>query len=221
MDNIEKARFNMVEQQIHPWEITDSKVIDALFKVKREQFVPEAFLNMAFMDIKVPLNIANETTGEYMLEPKIEARLAQELQLNNHDAVLEIGTGSGYQAALLAQLCANVVSVEINPVLANFAKQNLKKAGVENVTVETGDASKGWSTACFSAILITGAVPEVLDSLKYQLTEGGRLVAIVGTAPAQSVVRITRLGAAQFSEESLFETQVPPLKGIETSSFKF
>ncbi|WP_236620603.1 protein-L-isoaspartate O-methyltransferase family protein [Basilea psittacipulmonis] len=222
MMDIEKARFNMVEQQIRPWEVVDKRVIEALFNVKREQFVPKQYINSAFTDMKIPLKIEGiKYSCATMLEPKIEARLAQELTLKESDSVLEIGTGSGYQAALLSKLCGNVVSVEIDQSLVDFAKANLKQANISNVVVEHGDGHKGWTSSIFDAILVTGSMPDIPDSLKYQLAEGGRLVAIIGEAPAMSVVRITRVGAAEFKEESLFETYVPKLKGISTTKFHF
>ena len=138
--NIEQARFNMIEQQIRPWEVLDPTVLDLLFVVKREDFVPEAYRALAFADMEIPIG-----QGQAMLAPKIEARLLQELGVRKTDKILEIGSGSGYMAALLAARGEHVVTVEINPELADGARRNLERAGVTNVAVETGDGAQGWS----------------------------------------------------------------------------
>jgi protein-L-isoaspartate(D-aspartate) O-methyltransferase len=156
-----------------------------------------------------------------MLAPKLEATLTQLLQLQPDDCVLEVGTGSGYQAALLAKLAHCVTSIEIDPRLSAFAQQNLQQAGVTNVTVETGDASNGWGTTEHHAILVTGAVPSIPDALKYQLCVGGRMVVVVGQAPAMTVYRVTRSTAASFETTPLFETVIKPLSGLTISRFKF
>ena len=156
-----------------------------------------------------------------MLSPKLEATMTQLLQLQADDCVLEVGTGSGYQAALLAKLAHCVTSIEIDPRLSAFAQQNLQQAGVTNVTVETGDASNGWGTTEHHAILVTGSVPAIPDALKYQLCVGGRMVVVVGQAPAMTVYRVTRSTAASFETTPLFETVVKPLSGFTPSRFKF
>ena len=138
--NIEQARFNMIEQQIRPWEVLDPQVLDLLFVVKREDFVPAAYRNLAFADMEIPIG-----SGQVMLAPRVEARLLQELGIKKTDKVLEIGTGSGYMAALLAAGAEHVVSIENRPELAEFARQNLERAGVTNVTVEVGNGAAGWS----------------------------------------------------------------------------
>lgn len=211
----------MVEQQIRPWDVLDPQVLELLFKVKREEFVPASLRALAFIDTEIPLRIEDYDSGECMLAPKLEARLQQELALKPTDSVLEIGTGSGYQTALLAGQAQTVASVEILPKLAAFAQANLKRAGIGNATVQVGDGSKGWGTTEYDAILVTGSVPEVPDSLKYQLRVGGRLVIIVGQAPVMTLLRITRTTAASFETESLLETVVKPLRGITVSKFKF
>lgn len=221
LPDAEQARFNMVEQQIRPWEVLDPKVLDALFAVRREQFVPPALRALAFSDLELPLQINAVDTHETMLTPKVEARLAQELQLQPSDCVLEIGTGSGYQAALLAHLAQQVTSVEIDSRLAAFAQQNLQMNNVANVKVETGDGRNGWGSTEYDAILVTGSVPTVPDALKYQLRVGGRLVVVVGQAPIMTALRITRTTAASFETESLFETLIKPLRGVTVSKFKF
>lgn len=221
LPDVEQARFNMVEQQIRPWDVLDQGVLELLFTVKREEYVPPELRSLAFMDTEIPLRVDGTDTGEFMLAPKIEARLLQELNLKPSDSVLEIGTGSGYQAALIAHKAQSVTTVEIQPRLAAFAQANLKRAGLTNVKVETGDASKGWGTTEYDAILVTGSVHEVPDSLKYQLRVGGRLVIIVGQAPAMTARIITRTTAASFETVSLFETVVKPLRAAPVSRFKF
>ncbi|ANN79705.1 protein-L-isoaspartate O-methyltransferase family protein [Bordetella flabilis] len=221
LPDVEKARFNMVEQQIRPWEVLDEKVLAALFKVRREQFVPPALRSLAFSDLEIPLEINAVDTRETMLAPKVEARLTQELLLAPSDAVLEIGTGSGYQAALLGALAQQVTTVEIDSRLAAFAQQNLQMNNVGNVKVETGDGRNGWGTTEYDAILLTGSVPVVPDGLKYQLRIGGRLVVVVGTAPIMTACRITRTTAASFETVNLFETVIKPLRGATVSQFKF
>jgi protein-L-isoaspartate(D-aspartate) O-methyltransferase len=219
--DIELSRFNMIEQQIRTWDVNEPNVLNALASLQRQQFVPHEFKSLAFCDMEIPLQIHGIETHQAMLAPKLEARLTQSLQLNPDDCVLEIGTGSGYQAALLACLARQVTSVEIDSRLANFAQDNLKLARIANVTVETGDGSEGWGNTEFDAILVTGSVPVVPDALKYQLREGGRLVVIAGQAPAMTVFRITRTTAASFEVDSLFETVVKPLVGPRVSRFKF
>ncbi len=221
LPDVEQARFNMVEQQIRPWDVLDENVLAALFKVRREQFVPPAYRALAFSDLEIPLEINAVDTRQNMLAPKTEARLAQELLLKPTDAVLEIGTGSGYQAALLAALAQQVTSVEIDSRLVAFAQQNLQLNNVGNVKIETGDGRNGWGTTEYDAILITGSVPVVPDGLKYQLRIGGRMVVIVGQAPVMTACRITRSTAASFETVNLFETIIKPLRGATVSQFKF
>ncbi len=221
LPDIELARFNMIEQQIRPWDVSDSKVLDALFRVRRELFVPSTYRSLAFSDLEIPLTIAAGETHQTMLAPKLEAKFAQLLQLKEDDCVLEVGTGSGYQAALLAQIARGVMSIEIDPRLAAFAQHNLQQAGISNVTVETGDSRNGWGTTEYDAILVTGAVPAIPDALKYQLCEGGRMIVVVGQAPAMTAYRVTRTTAASFETTPLFETVIKPLSGFCPSRFKF
>lgn len=221
LSETEQARFNMIEQQIRPWDVFDQHVLQALLTVQRERYVPSALQRLAFSDVELPLIINSIDTSETMLTPKVEARLAQDLLLQPTDCVLEIGTGSGYQAALLASLAQQVTSIELDSRLATFAQQNLQRNHVTNVTVETGDAHAGWGTTEYDAILVTGSVPVVPDALKYQLRIGGRLVVIVGQAPVMVACRITRTSAASFETVSLFDTVIKPLRGTAISQFKF
>ncbi|PKO90148.1 MAG: protein-L-isoaspartate O-methyltransferase [Betaproteobacteria bacterium HGW-Betaproteobacteria-12] len=208
--NIEQARFNMIEQQIRPWDVLDPQVLDLLFVVKRENFTPPAYRNLAFADMEIPLG-----DGQSMLAPKIEAKLLQELGLRNTDKVLEIGTGSGYMAALLAARAEHVVSVESRPALAEQARRNLADAGVNNVTVETGNGTGGWpARGPYDAIVVSGSLPELPEALLKQLRVGGRLAAIVGAAPVMEAVLVTCTGEGIYNTVNLFETVVPPLDGV-------
>jgi protein-L-isoaspartate(D-aspartate) O-methyltransferase len=208
--NIEQARFNMIEQQIRPWEVLDPQVLDLLFVVKREEFVPPAYRNLAFADLEVPLG-----SGQVMLAPRIEARLLQELGLKKTDKVLEIGTGSGYMAALLAARCEHVVTVECRADLADFARDNLSKAGITNVTVETACGAQGWSQrGPFDAIVVSGSVPVLPEALLKQLRVGGRLAVVVGEAPVMEAQLITCTGDGLYQTVNLFETVIPALDGV-------
>ena len=221
LSELERARYYMVEQQIRPWNVSDENVLQALVAVQRERFVPPSLRSSAFSDTELPLIINAVDTHETMLSPKVEARLTQELLLQPSDGVLEIGTGSGYQAALLAHLSQQVTSIEIDSKLAAFAQENLQRDNVRNVKVEVGDAHAGWGTTEYDAILVTGSVPVIPDALKYQLCIGGRLVVVVGQNPVMTAVRITRTSAASFETTPLFDTWIKPLRGTAVSQFRF
>lgn len=217
----DRARFNMVEQQIRPWNVQDERLLQAVFDLPRERFVPPQMSALAFTDTELPLIIDGVDTRECMLSPKVEAKLAEDLQLTATDCVLEIGTGSGYQAAILSRLCQQVTSIEIDSRLAAFAQANLARNQITNIVLETGDAHAGWGTAEYDAILLTGSVPVVPDALKYQLAVGGRLVAIVGHNPIMTACRITRTSAANFETVQIFDTWAKPLRGAARSRFQF
>lgn len=205
--NVEQARFNMVEQQIRTWEVLDQDVLDLLFVVKREDFVPAAHRALAFADVEIPIG-----HGQVMLSPKVEARILQEVQVRKSDRVLEIGTGTGYMAALLAARADHVYTVEIVPELAATARDNLKAAGVLNVTVEQGDAARGWPAhAPYDVIVVSGSMPVLPDTLLRQLKVGGRLFAFVGEPPAMEGQLITCVGEGEYQKANLFETVVAPL----------
>lgn len=208
--NIEQARFNMIEQQIRPWDVLDPQVLDLLFVVKRENFTPPAYRNLAFADMEIPIG-----DGQTMLAPKIEAKLLQELGLRKTDKVLEIGTGSGYMAALLAARAEHVVSVECRPALAEQARQNLAEAGIANVSIEIGNGVGGWpARGPYDAIVVSGSLPTLPDALLKQLRVGGRLAAIVGEAPVMEAVLVTCTGEGIYNSINLFETVVAPLDGV-------
>jgi protein-L-isoaspartate(D-aspartate) O-methyltransferase len=221
--DVEKARFNMVEQQVRPWDVLDQSVLDLLFVVKREDFVPPAYRALAFSDMEIPLRVEGVDTGECMWAPKLEARILQEIAVKPHETVLEIGTGSGHLTALLAHKAHHVVSVEIDPRLAAFGAANLARAGVHNARLESGDASRGWtSRAPYDAIVVTGSLPLVPAALRSQLKIGGRLAAVVGADPVMSAEIITRVSDASFDALRLFETWLKPLRNAEQpSSFRF
>ena len=205
--NLEKARFNMVEQQIRPWEVLDPDVLELLFVVRREEFVPVALRGLAFSDCEIPLG-----HGATMLAPKIEAHALQAVQAKKHEKVLEVGTGSGYMAALLAAHADRVWTVELNPELAETARANLKRQGIENVVVETGNGSAGWPAhAPYDIIVVSASVPAVPAELLAQLKVGGRLFAIVGELPAMTARLVTRTGEAAYGDVGLFETSTAPL----------
>lgn len=206
--DIEQARFNMVEQQIRPWDVLDQDVLDLLFVVKRETFVPAARRALAFADVSIPLG-----HGATMLEPKIEARVLQELKVKSTDSALEIGTGSGYMTALLGARASQVTTVEIEPALAEAARQNLVAAGAMNVRVETGDAAQGWQAhAPYDVIVVSGGLPVLPQELVAQLRPGGRLIAFIGEAPVMNCVLVKVNADGTQSQEVLFETVVPALR---------
>lgn len=214
--NLEKARFNMIEQQIRPWDVLDTDVLDLLLVVKREAFVPPAYRSMAFMDTEIPL-IGEET----MLQPKFEARILQELGVKKHERVLEIGTGSGYMAALLAYKARHVTSVEILSELVAIARQNLVSYGVDNVQVEQGDGARGWPVAAgadqnYDVIVVSGSMPVLPQALMQQLSMGGRMFVVTGDAPAMSAQLVTRMSDVGFNTVKLFETVIRPLRNAPT-----
>jgi len=208
--DLEQARYNMVESQIRTWEVLDQRVLDTLFAVKREEYVPEKYRPLAFVDMEVPLGF-----GEVMLAPKLEARMLQELTLKDSDRVLEVGTGSGYMTALLAALAGHVYSVERHPELAESARVKLADHRVLNVTLETGDAGRGWSKhAPYDAIVLTGSVPLLPQGLEAALKPQGRLLAVVGTPPVMTARLMTCVAEGVCNDIGLFETCIAPLRNV-------
>jgi len=220
--NFEQARFNMVEQQVRTWDVLDQDVLDLLYVVPREDFVPTAYRGLAFTDMEIPIG---EATGsmQHMMPPKMEARIVQELALKKSDRVLEIGTGSGYLTALLAHRAAHVHSVEINAQLAVFGRGNLARHGIDNVTLETGDAAHGWSEhAPYDVVALTGSTPVLPSAILDQLAPGGRLFAVVGSPPAMVAMLITSRAPGIFARVELFDTVIAPLINAERPSrFEF
>ncbi|MBZ8139226.1 protein-L-isoaspartate O-methyltransferase [Rubrivivax gelatinosus] len=223
--NTELARFNMIEQQIRPWEVLDENVLSLLATVRREDFVPAALKPLAFADLQVPL-IADEPHGPAMLEPKIQARLLQELQVQRHEKVLEIGTGSGFMAALLAHRAQQVHTLECRSALVAQARENLRRAGVTTarvVEVTPEEGARGLpAEGPFDVIVLSGSVAEVPRALLEQLKVGGRLAAIVGELPIMRAKLFTRAGESSWSEVELFDTVAPRLQGFaERPRFAF
>jgi protein-L-isoaspartate(D-aspartate) O-methyltransferase len=220
--NVEQARFNMIEQQIRPWDVLEPGVLALLARVRREDFVPAAHQALAFVDTQVPL-IEGAPQGACMLEPRVEARMLQELRLLPTDRVLEVGAGSGFMACLLAGLAGDVTSLEIHPGLAEQARQNLRQAGVDNARVLQADGSAGLAQdGPYDAIVLSGSVAEVPHALLAQLKTGGRLLAIVGQQPIMRARLFTGSTDAAFSHVDLFDTVAPRLLNFpEPSRFKF
>lgn len=209
--DVERARTNMIESQIRPWDVLDQTVLDLLALVKREEFVPAQYRSLAFADMELPLG-----HGEVMLSPKLEARMLQELALAKSDKVLEVGTGSGYVTALLAHLAGQVVSVERIEEFSHAAARRLAGHDIRNVTLEIGDAADGWSRhAPYDAILLTGSVPLLPEAFRNQLAPGGRLLAVIGEEPVMTATLITRVSDDAFSSTGLFETSIPPLRNVK------
>jgi protein-L-isoaspartate(D-aspartate) O-methyltransferase len=223
--NLEQARTNMVEQQIRTWEVLDQDVLDLLYTVPREEFVPPSYRNLAFTDMEIPL-VKEAGEGQKMWPPKMEARVLQELAVKRSDRVLEVGTGSGYLTALFAHRAAQVYSVEIDAALAAFGKANIARHGVDNVTLATGDGARGYAKwGPYDVILLTGSVPVAPRMLLESLAPGGRAFAVVGDAPVMTarIFTCTAPGAdATLREIELFETLLAPLANCEQPSrFKF
>ncbi|WP_334120662.1 protein-L-isoaspartate O-methyltransferase family protein [Limnobacter sp.] len=210
--DFEKARFNMIEQQIRPWNVLNQTVLDLLEVVKRENFVSAGLEKLAFTDCDLPIRVDGKDTGETMFSPKMEARVLQELELNNYDKVLEIGAGTGYMAALMAQQCAQVTTIEINPAIAEMARNNLKKNNITGVKVVDGCGFElAPSLGQFDAIVLSGASPTMPKGLLEALNPLGRLMAIVGQAPAMQLVLARKSRDSQLISTPLFETMAKVL----------
>ena len=228
--NYEQARFNMIEQQIRPWEVLDGQVLALLGVVRREDFVPPACKALAFADMQIPLP-PQHNPSQCMLEPKVEARILQDLSVQKHEKVLEIGTGSGYMAALLAHRAQQVITLEIEPALVETARKNLQKAGIYNAEVRLADGAANLAEAVsdngplrgpFDVIVLSGSVAEVPASLLEQLKIGGRLSAIVGFEPIMRATLITRVDQNAWRTSEAWDTVAPRLQNFpEPSKFSF
>ncbi len=202
-----RARYNMIEQQIRPWDVLDERVLKLINDVPRDRFVPPAYHRLAYADTNIPLG-----RNQVMMPPRVEARLVQALEIRPTDDILEVGTGSGYLTALLASAGHHVYSVDIFPDFVERARTVLERHGIRNVTLETGDAALGWDKhGPYDVIAITGSMPILPGSVQECLRPGGRLFAIVGDAPVMEALLITRVGPQAWITESLFETELPPL----------
>ena len=207
MQNVEQVRFNMIEQQIRPCDVLEERILELLKHVRREQFLPADKKGLAFVDMEVPLGY-----GAAMWQPKLEARVVQELHLTRKDHVLEVGTGSGYLTALMSALAGHVTSVEIVPQLSSMAQRNLEAYRRDNVTLEVGDAACGWGSLTYDAIVLTGSTPALPKAFQNSLNVGGRLFAIVGDAPLMEAKLITRVSPDTFETVNIMETCVAPLQ---------
>jgi protein-L-isoaspartate(D-aspartate) O-methyltransferase len=224
--NLELARFNMIEQQIRPWDVLDTHILQLLAAVKREDFCPLAHKALAFVDMEIPLREGGKH-GQSMLSPKVEARLLQDLAVKKHERVLEIGTGSGYMAALLSHRAQRVLSLEIVPEIASVARENLQRAGISNCEVRLADGSKDVSgEGSFDVIVLSGSVAHIPNALLAQLKPGGRLAAMVGNAPVMRATFVTQsvapaaLGGVVTTQP--WDTLAPRLLGFaEDSKFNF
>ena len=209
--NLERARFNMVEQQIRPWEVLDRAVLDLMERAPRDAFVPEEYRRLAYADTAIPIG-----EGEVMLSPRVEGRALQALGIGREERVLEIGTGTGFLTWLLAQCAAHVTGVEIRPALAERSRSNLAAHGVGNATIEVGDGRRGWEReAPYDVIAVGGSVPVPEPAFEEQLSLGGRLFVVIGSAPAMEAMLVHRTGEREWDRQALFETVLPPLAGTE------
>jgi len=218
------ARFHMIEQQIRPWDVLDPSVLALLAVMKREDFVPPAYRNLAFTDVEIPLDIEGVVPNSAkMFQPRVEARVLQELNVGPDDTVLEIGAGSGFMAALLAARARHVTTVEIEPALARFAEANLARAGVRNAKVVVADGARGLpDLGSFDVIVISGGLAMLPPAFVSQLKIGGRLCAFVGAGTVMEALLLTKTGEQSAEQRNLFETRVPLLRNAELpSTFRF
>jgi protein-L-isoaspartate(D-aspartate) O-methyltransferase len=205
--NIELARHNMVEQQVRPWDVLDSRVLEALTAIRREDFVPPACRNLAFADLCLPLG-----RDEVMMKPVVEGRVLQAVSPTREESVLEIGTGSGFVTACLARLSREVLSIEQHADFADAARTRLHAANVRNAKVEVTEAVRGFDPGRqFDVMVVTGAVHALPQHWRGWIKPGGRLFAIVGASPAQRAILYTCHGETAWEEQTLFETDVPYL----------
>jgi protein-L-isoaspartate(D-aspartate) O-methyltransferase len=217
--DFEKARFNMVEQQVRPWDVLNPRVLAVIGEIPREQFAPEEYKNLAYVDTRIPLGSYEEQPCT-MANPTIDGRILQELDVQDEDLILEIGTGSGYLTACLAKLGRHVDSVDINEDLTAMAEKNLQALNIDNVNLATGDASKTWEQKQnYDVIVISAAMKSIPQSYKELLKTGGRMFVVTGNAPAMTAHRVTRVGKNEWATEDLFETSIEPM--IEPVEHKF
>jgi protein-L-isoaspartate(D-aspartate) O-methyltransferase len=209
--NFEQARFNMVEQQVRPWEVLDERVLALLETTHREDFVPVRYRKMAFTDMAIPLD-----HDQTMMKPVVEGRLLQALELKPDETALEIGSGSGFITACLAQMAKQVVSVDIYEQFTNEVAAKLKEKDITNVELETGDVMSGWQPElAHDVLVVTGSVPSIPDHFRGWVNPGGRIFVVCGEAPAMEAKLLTKLNATEWREESLFETNLARLIGAE------
>ncbi|WPH19162.1 protein-L-isoaspartate O-methyltransferase family protein [Variovorax paradoxus] len=220
--SLERLRFNMIEQQIRPWDVLDLEILDLLASIRREDYVPPAHRALAFFDMELPLGDGS-VPGQVMLSPKVEARMLQDLHVQKHESVLEIGTGSGFMAALLAHRAAQVLSLEIDPALAARAAETLRQNGVANVEVRNADGAVPLpSGPSFDVIVLSGSVARIPQNLLGSLKVGGRLAAIVGEEPMMRAHFVTRSSESKWDTIQPWDTVAPRLLNFpEPSRFSF
>lgn len=207
--NVELARFNMIEQQVRPWDVLDDRVLEVMKSVPRERFVPEAYRGLAFADVEIPIG-----HGQAMLSPRMEGRILQALDSTPEDRILEVGTGTGYLTACLARLAGHVESVDIHDTFIPAAREHIAALGLDNVSFFAGDFLRGWSAdGGYDAIAISGSLPQYRKDLEDLLRPGGRLFVVVGEAPAMEAMLVTRTVEGTVRRETLFETVLQPLEG--------
>lgn len=216
--DFEQARSNMIEQQIRTWEVLDQRVLDTLCNIKREDFIPDEYKKLAFTDCNIPL-----AYNQMTMQPKVEARIIQTLDIAYNDHILEIGTGCGYLTAVLAAFGKSIISLDIFPEFTQSASSKLTQNNIHNVELITADGIHGWNTkAPYNVIVLTGSQPVLNNAFQEQLAIGGRLFAVIGESPVMNASLITRVGENQWTNEVIFETDIPPLIGsIEISKFLF
>ncbi len=216
--NIEEARRNMITQQVRAWDVLDDEVLGLLASLKREEFIPSAYQELAFADIHTPIG-----HNQVMFSPKEEGKILQALQVLPTETVLVVGTGCGYLAALLAKQASHVYSVDILPSMTELAEVNLAKAKIDNVTLQTGDASIDWSAhAPYDVIVITGSLPKLPLGFTKELNVGGRIFAVVGEAPSMKAMLWERKSREKWVAEQLYETDLPRLQhAVEMRPFIF
>jgi len=219
--DFEKARFNMVEQQVRPWDVLNPRVLDVISEIPRENFTPDEYRNLAYVDTRIPLG-SYENHPCDMANPVLDGRILQELDIQDDDLILEIGTGCGYLTACLSKLGRHVDSVDINEELTAMATKNLQSLNITNVMLSTGDASKTWhQKRNYDVIAITAAMKEIPDSYKNLLTIGGRMFVVTGDAPAMTAHRVTRTDKNKWTVEDLFETSIEPMIQPVKQIFEF
>ena len=217
--DFEKARFNMVEQQVRPWDVLNPRVLAVISEIPREQFVPDEYKNLAYVDTRIPLGMYEDQPCT-MANPTIDGRILQEMDIQDEDLILEIGTGSGYLTACLAKLGRHVDSVDINEDMTAMAEKNLQALNINNVNLVTGDASKTWEQKHnYDVIVIRAAMKRIPQSYRQLLKNGGRMFVVTGKAPAMTAHRVTRIGKNEWTTEDLFETSIEPM--IEPVEHKF
>lgn len=219
--DFEKARFNMVEQQVRPWNVLNRRVLDVIGEIPRENFAPDEYKNLAYVDTRIPLgNFENNPCC--MANPIIDGRILQELDIQDSDLILEIGTGSGYLTACLAKLGDHVDTVDINEELTAIAEKNLQTLNINNVNFSTGDASKNWhQKRNYDVIVIAAAMKHIPASYKNLLKIGGRMFIVTGDAPAMTAHRVTRTDKNKWTVEDLFETSIEPMIQPVKPTFEF